>query len=399
MMKIQRFVRTASRLAAGMTAVFVVSVWPVQTTQACPLCGAAQMTLSEQLSTSDAAALVVWSKGEMGDKEKIGSTTYRIKQVVKGKGLKPDTEVVLDRFRAGKAGDLFFLLGTAVDDAKLEWGSPLEVTETSYNYMAQAPAPETPTAQRLKYFVKFLEYSDQMIANDAFGEIANAPYQDVVALKPSMPREKLREWITNPQTPATRLGLYGMMLGICGDEHDAEILEKKILEPSKEFRLGIEGLMGGYLVLKGEYALAKLEEHKLKNRDVPFSEVFAVMQALRFLWTYGEQRVPAERLKQSMRILLERPEMADLVIADLARWKDWSMQTKLREMYGQEAYNVPSIKRAIVRYYLAGQKDIAPGGGAAPPEHVEKAKKYLDELRKLDPKTVSEAERFFVLPN
>ncbi len=36
-----------------------------------------------------------------------------------------------------------------------------------------------------------------------------------------------------------------------------------------------------------------------------------------------------------MRMLLDRPELADLVIADLARWEDWSVQDKLMAMQVQ----------------------------------------------------------------
>jgi hypothetical protein len=122
---------------------------------------------------------------------------------------------------------------------------------------------------------------------------------------------------------------------------------------------------------------------------------------------------------QSMRILLERPELADLVIADLARWNDWSVQERLMEIYGKGDYNIPSIKRAIIRYMLASTqaKPAAVSSPAAtgtasgaqstvspstvnPPRDVsldfaERGKKYLEQLRKRDPKTVKEAERFF----
>ena len=156
--------------------------------------------------------------------------------------------------------------------------------------------------------------------------------------------------------------------------------------------------MGGYLLIMKDKGLDVLDEHKLANKKVPFSETFAAMQALRFMWTYGAGKIAPERLQKSMRILLDRPEMADLVIADLARWKDWTIQDKLMAKYGEGEYNIPSIKRAIVRYMLVSSKDVAAGGGAPQPAHVANGQKLLEELRKKDPKTVSEAERFFVVP-
>ena len=67
------------------------------------------------------------------------------------------------------------------------------------------------------------------------------------------------------------------------------------------------------------------------------------------------------------------------------------------DLYGADEYNIPSIKRAIVRYMLVSQKDIPAGENVDLPKHVVQAKKYLEQLRKTDPKTVKEAERFFFL--
>lgn len=366
----------------------------------CPFCGVSQMTLTEQLASADSAVLVQWVGGEKDTEAKPGNTTYQIQQVVKGpKSLAKDQKITLDRYRTGKVGDLFVVLGTDLGSGKgLEWGSPLEVSETSFNYMSAAPSPEAPATKRLAYFLKFLEFPDPIISNDAFGEFANAQYKDIEQLAAQLPKDKIRGWIANSETPATRLGLYGMMIGLCGNEADAKMLESKILVQTDEFRLGIDGLMGGYLLILKDKGLDVLDTHKLANKNVPFSETFAAMQALRFMWTYGSGKIAPERLQKSMRILLDRPEMADLVIADLARWKDWTIQDKLMAKYGEGEYNIPSIKRAIVRYMLVSSKDVAAGGGAPQPAHVAHGQKLLEELRKKDPKTVSEAERFFVVP-
>lgn len=62
-----------------------------------------------------------------------------------------------------------------------------------------------------------------------------------------------------------------------------------------------------------------------------------------------------------MHLLLERKEMADLVITDLARWKDWSIQDRLMTMYSDENYDIPAIRRAIVRYlYYCSQEKLNP---------------------------------------
>lgn len=367
-------------------------------TRGCPFCGAASLTLAEQLATADGAVLVQWASGvkEEGE-EKPGVTTYEIIRALKGpETLKKGEKIELPRYRGGKPGDLFLLLGTKGET--IEWGSPMEVTETSFNYVAMAPTPETSTAKRLAYYVNYLEHPDSNIANDAFAEFANAPYSDVVAIADKMPLENLRKWILDKNVPPSRLGLYGLMLGLCGNAEDAKVLEAKIVEKTDEFRLGIDGVMGGYLLLTREAGLKIIEDSKFVDPKVPFAETFAAMQAIRFLWQYAEGVISKDRLRQSMRMLLNRPELSDLVITDLARWKDWSVLDQLFSMYEKEEYNIPSIKRAIVRYYLVCSKDLPKEKEKDPEPHVAAAKKYLLQLREKDPKTVSDAERFFIAP-
>ncbi len=367
--------------------------------QACPFCSAPSLTLCEQLNMSDAAVLVQWDSGLPADKEKgfLGSTEYSVLKVVHDSSgaLQPAGKVKLDRYRASKSGDMFLLLGTKTTE--LEWGSPLEVTETSFNYITQAPSKEAPAIERLIYFVKFLEFSDKTVADDAYGEFANAQYKDIVAVKDQFPREKLREWLSNPQTVPSRLGLFGLMLGLCGTESDAEYLKGRLMEPVEGFRLGVDGMMGGYLLLAGEQGLAALEDAKLRDKKVPFSETYATMQALRFMWTYGDGRISKERLRQSMQIILDRPELADLVIVDLGRWQDWSVSDRLMELYGTAGYDIPSTKRAIVRFYLT-EEAAKPKDAKEPfPAHVASAQKHLKTLRETDPETVKAAEEFFFL--
>lgn len=370
----------------------------------CPFCSAPSLTMAEQLAQSDAVVLTKWVGGKPAAGVDGGTTDFEIVEVVKqpaGSGLKPGGKLSLVRYRAAKPGTLFLLLGTK-GGAVIDWGSPLEVTTESFAYMKNAPAPDVPTTKRLRYFMKYLEAADQTIASDAYGEFANAPYADITPLAPEMPREKLRQWVLDPHVSPSRLGLYGLMLGLCGTPDDAAILEQKIMQTTEEFRLGIDGVMGGYLLLTRDEGLAKLEAAKIANKKAPFSETYAAMQALRFMWQYGEGKISAERLKQSMRLFLDRPELADLVIADLARMKDWSVQTRLMQLYGQEEYDIPSIKRAIVRFLLACSKDTGATASAEattnqPPAHAQQAAQYLAELEAKDPKTVAEAKRFFFI--
>jgi hypothetical protein len=411
-------------LAAGLSLAASVVTQAV----GCPFCSAPSQTLAEQVAQADGVCLVQFVKGEPAKDQDPGTSTYEVLQVVKSPkdSVKKGDHINLARYRAGKAGDLFLVMGTrAGKENAIEWGSPTEITEPAFAYVAQAPAPEMPTAKRLKYFVRFLEFPDQLVANDAFGEFANAPYKDIAAVGSILPRDKIRGWLTRSETPQTRLGLYGMLLGLCGSDSDAKLLAEKIAPNSDEFRIGLDGMISGYLLLTGNTGLDNIDDWKFKvhnGKKSAFSETYAAMMGLRFMWQYAGGKISNERLQQSMRILLDQPELADLVIADLARWKDWSVQERLMSLYGKGDYNIPSIKRSIIRYMLAStdtKGDAGPPTGAtagtasgaqstggaasgnvpteASLDSAARGKKYLEELRKRDPRTVKEAERFFFL--
>jgi len=414
-MKASRFWFWANRLVAFALVLFVSNG-----ANSCPFCSAPSLTLSEQVAQADAVILVKWVGGEPAKISDAGSSDFEVVEVAhqpEGGKLAKGTKISLIRFRAARPGDQFMLFGTKVEPAKvgMEWGSPLEVSKTAYEYIRNTPKPGLKAAERLQYFIKYLETSDKMIADDAFGEFANAAYADVAKLSAELPRDNLRKWLTSKDVAPGRLGLYGMMLGLCGGEEDAKVMEDKIFEQTDEYRLGIDGIMGGYLLRTGAKGLALIEEKKLKDKKAPFSETYAAMSAVRFMWQYGDGRISQDRLRESMRLLLDRPELADLVIADLSRMKDWTVQDKLMSMYDEET-NIPSVKRAIVRYMLSSIKDTgekkldsATSGGAAAisasdtnsavelPEHVLKGQKCLKELEQKDPKTVIEAKRFFIM--
>lgn len=396
---------------------------------ACPNCGPPRPALSEQIAEADTVVLIRWVAAqkpperdpaggvpefpaEDASPSEVGSTTYEIVRVAKGgdETVRPGGRIELVKYRSGKPGDLYLLTGARRQTAagRVDWDFPVEITEAGFAYLEKAPSPDLPSGQRLAYFLKYLEFPDPLVAADAFQEFANAPYEDLHPLVDQMPRDRLRKWIVDDQIVPTRLNLYGMMLGLCGNDEDKELLKKKILAASDGPRPDMPGIMSGYLTLAGEEGLALLEEEKLKPRyvevkladgtvkqqnAVPFHETFAALKTLQFMWDYEKDRIPRERLKQAMRIVLEQTELADFAIADLARWKDWEIQDRVMALYGAKGYEAAAIKRAIIGYFLACVRDM-PAGATQPPPHVVKARAHLEELRKRDPKLVSDVERF-----
>lgn len=238
----------------------------------------------------------------------------------------------------------------------ISWDPYAPVSLEAIRYIRNAPGQSIPQVQRLPYYLGFLENPDPLLSIDAWAEFANASYEDVKAVKDQMPREQLRQWIADPKTTPERLGLYGMMLGLCGNADDAAFLEKQIgaVPPmgkgEKEFfRYGTDGLMAGYLLLTGEDGVEFLEETRLKP-DVPSDSVYAAVQAIQFVWSYESSLIPPSRLKSSMRGLLSNSDQRILTITNLARWKDWESLPELERIFRNESADDRATQRAIVQF-------------------------------------------------
>ena len=374
---------------------------------ACPGgCCATKLTLAEKVALVDVLLLAERINGD----EQTKQTFFVIQHLLRGQSdeLNVGDMVIVPSFLKKNRTGQHLLLGTKGQPGQLNWQSFGILTESAMKYALEAPSPDFAPSQRLPYFLGFLETRDPLIAEDAYLELQSVDWNDLLACTAQFPRDKLREWLRNPKTNPKRLGTYAMLLGICGNKSDAEFLLAHVQQPTNDFRLGVEGYAIGYLWRTGEKGLAILEELKLRPKDGPFSERYAAMQAIRFVVEHGQERISRERACESMHLLLEDPELADLVISDLARWDDWSVQDRLMSLYGQGEYDHRSIKKAIVRYLLKAAKVQPPKADERKEDgqnskaddlaaSVLQAQSSLKKLREQDPKTVNEAERFFFL--
>lgn len=369
-----------------------------RTALACPACGPVlQPTWSERIANCDAAVLVqlVSAKRGSADGKTAAATVFEVVQVAKDtdKLTKKGARITIPKFVESEAGNLFLLWGKKKGKS-IAWNPAKEVSETAYHYITQAPPNEVPGPKRLRFFLKFFEFPDELIATDAYIEFAKAPYKDVKAISDAMDRKKVRKWLSDPNTVQSRIGLYGLMLGLCGTREDIPFLEKQIVTLKKEFRLGVDGVIAGYLMLVGEKGMDLIDRTKLVDEAAPESETFSAIKAIRIIWTYGDGTIGKDRLRRSMRLLIDRPKYVETVIPDLARWRDWSLQDRLMSLYDHKEYKAPSTRRAIIRYLLASVEDT-PKDAKTPPPHVTKGRAMLERLKKKDPKNYRIASRTF----
>ncbi len=348
----------------------------------CPFCGTGSQTFTEEIGTMDVAVIAKITKlppptSKAGDE--IEKATFEITQVLKGDGLvKVGEKFETLYFGDGTIGKPFMVTG--IDPPKVMWSTPLPVSDRAIKYLAQIMKLPAAGPDRLVFFQNHLEDEDEMLARDAYDEFARAPYDEVRGLKSKMNHEQIVAWIKNPEIPASRRRLYLVMLGVCGVEQDLPLLEGFIKSSDRKAKSGLDALIACYLTLKGEAGLPLVEQLYLANEKADYADTYAAIMALRFHGTDGGV-IDKQRLTKSFHFMLARPELADLVIPDLAKFEDWEVMDRLFDLF-KNANEKNSWVRVPVINYLR----VCP---------LPKAKTLLSECEKIDPAAVKRANTFF----
>ncbi|MFM9067246.1 MAG: hypothetical protein ACKOUR_07960 [Planctomycetota bacterium] len=379
----RRWPRSAFTLALLATLMFVAGQQTAMA-RACPFCSAQSQTLSEEITAMDAAVLATLESipPRARDSDEVMKAKFKIVQVIKGEkllGKKTIVETVY--FGDAKVGKKFFITGVGPEN--IQWSTPLPLSAVAEKYIAELPKLPKAGAERLEYFQKFLENSDELLARDAYDEFAKSPYEVVQALKPKMNHDQLVTWIKDTNVVTSRRRLYLTLLGVCGSEKDVSLLETMLLSEDRKQRAGLDALIACYLILKGPEGLPLVEKQFIQNAKAEYADTYAAIMALRF---HGNdvKVIPKERVVASLRLMLDRPNLADLVIPDLARWEDWESMDKLVNLFKQADEKTSWVKVPVVNFLRACP--------------LPEAKNRIKELEKLDPESVKRANTFFPFP-
>lgn len=324
-------------------------------------------------------------------RQTVGSTTFQVVEILRDteETLAGKTEVIVERYWPGDSGELDLLYGSKTYSDY--WHQPIAISQTSFEYIKKIAAFDVLEPKRREFYLEYLEHPDPLIARDAYRECEAFSFEEFQAISPKFPRDKLRQWIKS-DTTVYRQGLYGLMLGLCGDESDAALLADFIKKPTDEYRPGIDGVACGYLLLEGEKGLDLLEEFQLKTGGkVPHAEAYSALRAIQFARAHTD--IPKDRLKKSMRLALKHPNLAEHALEYLILWKDWEAQDEVMVLYRTRNTRMLDIKRAVARYLVACSRDTAMNDDQNPvAEHAITAKNHLSTIRKYYPQIVKHAE-------
>lgn len=383
---------------------------------ACPYCTVESNTLSEDMAASDAVVLAKLTpvEGERVIDPDSGKARFTIDKVLVGQEKMKDVkEIEVVFFGEPIEGQTYFIRGIGVDE--LDWNIPIPLSETAIKYVQQIQSLPEKGPERARYFYDYLQHEDPLLAQDAYDEFARTSYPDILDIADKINHEQLWKWIEDPSVSPNRRSLFFVMLGVVGSDEDEARLKRMMMADGRVLRasaeasaalsmglggaitlpilpemvameqrqkqLGFNAMVGCYLKLTGSDGLDMLDEEFLRDDDEDPTKVYGVLLALRFLAEETED-VPMDRLKQSMRLVLEKPDFAEQAIRDLARWEDWTVLDRLVKMF-DEADPKTYVKEPIVAYLdQAAQQEGEIG---------ERAAAALTKIEAADPETVKRA--------
>lgn len=348
---------------------------------ACPFCESVQQTIRQQSITMDAVVIASSLDGELTRNLSTGVVKMKIEIVIKGNDLLKVGQTV-DAIYYGKVkvGRRFLLSG--VDPPNLQW-SCLPVTQRAEQYIVKANKVKDDDVARLRFFRDYLEDEEDLISRDAYDEFASAPYDVLQKIGSDMDHDQLLAWAKDSEIGADRKRLYFTMLGICGSKSDLPILEAMLRNPAKSVTGGLDALIACYLTLAGEQGLPLIDELYISNKKAPFPQSYAAIMAIRFHGTDGDV-IPRSALVESLHKVLDRGELADMVIPDLAKWNDWSQIDRLTRLFKDAEKDKNWLRVPVINYMRACP--------------LPEAAKAIEELEKIDPEAVRRAKTFFPIP-
>jgi hypothetical protein len=380
-------------LPLGLLAVLACAVL-ASPAMACPFCGMQGQTLTQEVNQ---ASMVLYGtlanpqqKGNPLAEVVEGTTDLILEKVIKSHKLIQGKKVVtLPRYVpvVGKDKVKFLIFCEVIQDKIDPYrGMPIKGSDMPTYLEGALKVKDAPLGKKLRFFFDYLQNDDLEIANDALKEFGNADYKDYADMARTLPGDKVAAWLQNKdgKTQPYRIGLYASMLGHCSTNkaRDAKLLRSLVEDPEKRVSSGVDGILAGYILLQPKEGF-QYTRSLLKDPKNEFLLRYAALRTVRFFHDSREDVVPRKDVIEASTLLLDQPDIADLAIEDLRKWKCWELTGRILGLKNKESHDVPIIHRSILRFALCSPD--------------KQAARYVEQIRKEDPEMVSNAEELLKL--
>lgn len=362
---------------------------------ACPFCGAQGQTLLGEVKQANLILFGTLTNARMDPTEfNKGSTDLNIEVVIKDHEILAGRDkITIPRYVPSDPEKQKFLIFCEVYDGKLDpyRGVPVDPKSRIAEYLQGAIAVQDKSvSERLAYFFQYLNDNDPDVANDALTEFGNSDYKDYRPLAETVDPAILAAWLESGPA-ASRLGLYGSMLGHCGTPEHAELLRRLLDEARAKRRFtGVDGVLAGYIMLKPEEGWEYLRGILSNEPKAEFLLRFAALRTVRFFWEFEPpirdgSEITQEQMIDAVCLLLEQSDIADLPIDDLRKWGQWQTADRVFDLFERPSHQIPIVKRSIIKYALSCPSDN------------ERAAALVEQARADDPERVRDIEELLRL--
>jgi hypothetical protein len=372
-------------LAPAIVAVALLNFTPP--VAACPACGPPSgQTLTSEVAQADFILYGTLGNQKLDPKDPNstkGTTDISIEVVVKEHALVKDKKVfTIPRYVPPDPKPYKYMVFFNVVNGDIDPYRGVAVATDSKlpEYVKGAlEVRQKDIVTRLKYFFNYLESNEIEISADAYNEFAVAEYKEVAEVAPKLPADTVLKWLKDPNTRASRYGLYGLLVGHSGKAENAKQLRTLLDDPERKFSSGLDGMLMGYTLLDKKAGY----DYTMKLISDPSNEFLvkhAALKTLRFFWEYRTDVLTRKEMLDGMTALMGHADIADMPVDDLRKWKAWEMTPTVLNLAGMESHNsLPINRRAILKFAIAASW--------ADPKN-KTAVDFVEKARKADPDRV-----------
>ena len=372
----------------------LVTSFGIRPTTACPFCQAFRSPISHDLRNAKFALLVSLDESaaerqvkaltrQVSYDEQSGLSVFRVQGVLKADALSTTTLGEIDAPKPANPSESATFLVFGFCSPELCWTTPMAIDSKSVSYLEKLEHLPSTGAERLEFFLQFLDHADPAVADDAYNEFALAPYRDLIDLAPKLNRVWLVERISDAKTDESRLRLYLTLLGLVGTAEDVEPVERLMERLELRADIALDATIACYVSLRGMEGLVEIQRRYLKNVDAAPRNTYSAIVAHFFL---GDEFRGLDRdvVAESLAVILERPDFADLVIQKLEKWEYWTAAESIAELFRRVDSTQNSVSPPAVGFLRNCPR----------PEAVP----LLAELEKIDPAAVVQSQTFLPAP-
>ncbi|QVL33392.1 hypothetical protein KIH39_05625 [Telmatocola sphagniphila] len=351
---------------------------------ACPFCSTSGKTFSDEVRQAQLILFGTMKNAKKDPKEfGKGTTDLHIEVLIKDDNYIKDQKVItLPRYLPETDPDkpTKWLVFCEIYKGQIDPYRGIPVSNNSkvaeYLQGAQKLLDKDPVT-KLQFYFKYLDSDENDIANDALMEFGNADYKDVRNAAKYFSAKSLAKWLTDENTHPSRLGLYGSLLGDCGDPKiHSEIFKKILSDPKRRPVTGLDGIIAGYAMLNPKEGIQFLQklfydqkqqtlatglfpsavsgvwDEKNPGRE-EFLTRYAGLRAVRFFALYRPDLLNKKQTIELLMPLLFEDDICDLVMDDFRKMECWEYADAILRLYENPLFvSTAVVRRAIIRFAL-----------------------------------------------